>query len=300
MGRIHVGTSSWADPGFVEEWYPEGLPAPERLAFYAERFEAVEVNSTFYAVPAQRTVARWAEQTPADFSFDVKLHRLLSRHSADERSLPADLRRRARTNERGRVLLGPRLEAALADRIAEAVAPLGGKLATFLLQLSPAFEPRRNRLGELAALVERLSATAPVAIELRNRFWLAEERIEDTLSWFEEHGAAFVCIDGPHGSRSPTVMPQLDAATRPDVAYLRAHGRNLEGYLRGRTVAERFAYRYEDSELEELGERARHLAEEVPNVRMMFNNNRGADAPESAARMRELLGRQAAAPVQAR
>jgi uncharacterized protein YecE (DUF72 family) len=295
MGRIVVGTSSWADPGFVEEWYPQGLPARERLAFYAERFEGVEVSSTFYAVPAKRTVERWASETPEGFTFDVKLHRLLSRHSAGEKSLPAKLRRRARVNERGRVLLDEKLELALADEVLRAVEPLGAKLATFLLQLSPAFEPRRDALDELAPLAQRLNARAPLAVELRNRFWLAEERVEETLAWFEHHDVAFVCVDGPHGSSAPTVMPQLDAATRRDVAYLRAHGRNLQGYLRGRSVAERFGYRYEDRELEEVGERAQHLAQEVPDVRLMFNNNRGGDAPEAAARMRELLGQATAA-----
>ena len=294
-GRIVIGTSSWADPGFVDEWYPPDLAPRNRLAWYAERFEAVEVNATFYAIPAPATVRRWAEQTPADFTFDVKLHRLLSRHSADLKSLPAACREAATTNERGRVQLTPELEAALADEISQAVAPLGGKLATFLLQLSPAFEPRKNELDELVALVERLTPTAPVAVELRNRFWLTDRCREDTLRWYERHGAAFVCIDGPEGSNAPTLMPNLDVATRPDVAYLRAHGRNLEGYLRGRSVAERFAYDYDDDELKELGERAGRLAQEVPVVRMMFNNNRGADAPTAAQRMRELLGQEVAA-----
>jgi uncharacterized protein YecE (DUF72 family) len=294
-GRILVGTSSWADPGFVEEWYPPDLPARDRLRWYAERFEAVEVNATFYAVPSPKTVARWADETPQGFTFDVKLHRLLSRHSADLKSLPPACREHATTNARGRVELTPKLEAALADEIAEAVEPLGDKLATFLLQLSPAFEPRKNELGELAPLVKRLDATAPVAIELRNRFWVTEQRREDTLRWFEEHGAAYVCVDTPEGSKAPTLMPNLDAVTRDDVAYLRAHGRNLEGYTRGRSVAERFAYKYEDDELRELGERAGRLAEEVPAVRMMFNNNRGADAPTAAQRMRELLGEEVAA-----
>ena len=294
-GRIVVGTSSWADPGFVEEWYPPDLPARERLSWYAERFDAVEVNSTFYAVPSPRTVKRWAQETPDDFTFDVKLHRLLSRHSADLRSLPPALREDATTNARGRVELTAALEAALADEIVQAVAPLRDKLATFLLQLSPAFEPRKHELDELAALVARLNTTAPVAIELRNRFWVTERRREETLRWFEEHDAAYVCIDGPEGSNAPTLMPNLDVATRDDIAYLRAHGRNLQGYLRGRSVAERFAYRYSDAELEELGERAGQLAQEVPNVRMMFNNNRGADAPVAAQRMRELLGQAVAA-----
>src|ERR687884_1641107 len=110
LGRVRVGTSSWADPGFVEEWYPPDLPARDRLAYYAERFEAVEVNSTFYAVPAQSTVARWARETPEGFTFDVKLHRLLSRHSAGCSSLPKDLRKRVNTTPRGRVKLTRKLE----------------------------------------------------------------------------------------------------------------------------------------------------------------------------------------------
>jgi uncharacterized protein YecE (DUF72 family) len=294
-GRIVVGTSSWADPGFVEEWYPPDLPARDRLRWYAERFEAVEVNATFYAVPSLTTVARWADETPPGFTFDVKLHRLLSRHSADLKSLPPACREHATTNARGRVELTPKLEAALADEIAEAVQPLGDKLATFLLQLTPAFEPRKNALDELAPLVARLDATAPVAIELRNRFWVTERRREETLRWFEEHRAAYVCVDAPEGSKAPTLMPNLDAVTRGDVAYLRAHGRNVEGYTRGRSVAERFAYSYDDDELRELGERAGRLAEEVPAVRMMFNNNRGADAPNAAQRMGELLGEEVTA-----
>ncbi|HEY8581932.1 MAG TPA: DUF72 domain-containing protein, partial [Capillimicrobium sp.] len=75
-----------------------------------------------------------------------------------------------------------------------------------------------------------------------------------------------------------------------DLAYLRAHGRNAEGYTRGTAVAERFAHQYRDEELAEIGERAQALAEEAGQVRVMFNNNRGGDAPKAAERMRELLG----------
>ena len=292
MGEnIRVGTSSWADPGFVEEWYPRGLPAGERLPYYAERFEAVEVNSTFYAVPAARQVARWAEVTPEGFSFDVKLHRLLSRHSADERSLPPALR----SGKSGRVKLTRKLEAALADALLEAVAPLAdaGKLATFLLQLSPGFSPHEHELDELAPLVERL-APHPVAIELRHRSWTTRGRLPKTLGWLEQHGAAWVGVDAPQG-KSITIMPPVDAVTTPRVAYLRAHGRNAEGYVKGRSVAERFAYRYADAELEEIGARARELARTAEEVRLHFNNNRGSDAPVAAERMRELLGQTAGA-----
>jgi uncharacterized protein YecE (DUF72 family) len=93
-------------------------------------------------------------------------------------------------------------------------------------------------------------------------------------------------------------MPPLDAVTHSGVAYLRAHGRNLEGYVRGRSAAERFAYRYPDAELEEIGRRVRELAARAGDgatVKLYFNNNRGDDAPRAAARMRELLDEEAAA-----
>jgi uncharacterized protein YecE (DUF72 family) len=293
-GRVVVGTSSWADPGFVEEWYPEGLPARDRLAYYAERFEAVEVNSTFYAIPAQSTVKRWVEQTPDGFTFDVKLHRLLSRHSAPASSLPKDLRRRVKTTPRGRVVLDRKLEDALVDRVLEAVEPLAdsGKLASFLLQLSPAFAPRSNQLDELAPIVERL-APHLVALELRRNSWVRGKRAQETLSWMEEHGAVWVCNDSPPGDHL-TIMPPIDAVTNPRLGYLRAHGRNTEGYVRGRSVAERFAWRYSDEELEEIRGRAQELAEQAEEVRIAFNNNRGSDAPVAAERMRELLSPAAA------
>jgi uncharacterized protein YecE (DUF72 family) len=289
-GRILVGTSSWADPGFVEEWYPERLPDRERLPWYAQRFRAVEVNSTFYAVPAKSTVRRWAKVTPEDFVFDVKVHRALSRHAADLRSLPPDLRDGAETNERGRVILTPELERELAARLVEEVSPLeeDGKLGGFLVQLTPAFAPRQHKLEELDGLVEALSPRR-VAIELRHRGWVREKRLEETLGWFSERGVAFVCVDAPLADHVP-IMPPLDAATRDDLAYVRAHGRNEQGYLHGKSVAERFGWRYSDEELQEIGQRTQGLAEQAGEVHVMFNNNRGDDAPTAAQRFQSLLG----------
>lgn len=295
-GRIRVGTSSWADPGFVADWYPPGMAARERLSWYAERFDVVEVNSTFYAVPEERTVAGWAERTPDGFVFDVKLHRLLSRHSASLDSLPPDLRGEARTNERGRVLLVPELEQRMADETLAALAPLeeAGKLGALLLQLSPSFAPGRHELSELDGLLERL-APHPVAIELRHRAWVSEERMEATLEALEERSAAFVAVDAPPGEHI-TMMPALDAVTRDDLAYLRMHGRNAEGFVSGKTVADRFGWVYSDDELAELAGRARGMAELATDVRTMFNNNRSSDAPASARRFRELLGQDPGPP----
>jgi uncharacterized protein YecE (DUF72 family) len=294
--RILVGTSSWADPGFVKDWYPAGMPANERLPWYAERFECVELNSSFYAVPERGTVERWCRVTPDHFTFDVKLHRLLSRHSAGLDSLPPHLRDDVRTTARGRVELTPDLEAALAREILNAVEPLEetGKLGGLLLQLTPAFAPKRNELHELDSLVEAF-APRKLAIELRNRHWVDDERVSETLSWFSEQGAAFVCVDAPPAEETP-IMPSIDAVTRDDFAYMRIHGRNVQGYLTGKTVAERFGWIYGEEELEEIADRVETLAEGAAEVHVQFNNNRDDDAPSAARRFRALLGQDPGPP----
>jgi uncharacterized protein YecE (DUF72 family) len=289
-GRILVGTSSWADPGFVKDWYPPRLPPRERLPWYAQRFEAVELNSSFYAVPDRNSVHGWVEATPPGFVFDVKAHRLLSRHAAPVDSLPPDLREGVRVSERGRVLLDPEIESRLARRLVEETAPLAeaGKLGAYLLQLTPAFSPGRHELEELDALVECFAGHR-LAIELRHRGWVSDKRRERTLGWFSEREVAFVCVDAPPGDHLP-IMPPLDAVTNDSIAYLRAHGRNTDGYLKGKSVAERFGWRYSDGELREIEDRVRAMAEQAGEVHVAFNNNRDDDAPTAAQRFRVLLG----------
>lgn len=295
-GRIVVGTSSWADPGFVKDWYPQGMPAGERLPWYAQRFEAVELNSSFYAVPDRGTVQRWVDVTPDEFTFDVKLHRLLSRHSGGLDSLPPILRDQARTTPRGRVLLDPELEQALTAELIHAIEPLeeAGKLGALLLQCTPAFKPGRNRLEELEPLV---SAVAPrkLALELRNRHWVDGEQLSETLAWCSEHGVAFVCVDAPPGDHF-SIMPAVDAVTRDDLAYMRLHGRDTQGYVSGKSVAERFGWVYGEEELEEVAGRVRGLADEAEEVHVLFNNNRDDDAPSAARRFRALLGQDPGPP----
>jgi uncharacterized protein YecE (DUF72 family) len=296
-GTVLIGTSSWADPGFVEEWYPPGMPARDRLSWYADRFEAVEVNSSFYAIPEPGTVARWAAITPDDFVFDYKLHRALSRHAAQVDSLPPDMREDVDVGPRGRVRLTRSLERELVARTLEAVKPLeqAGKLGAFLLQLTPAFSPKDHSLDELLGLVDALGDEHTLAIEFRHRGWVEGDRLEPTLDWLSEHRAAFVAVDAPKEVHVP-IMPDVDAVTNPELAYLRLHGRNAEGYLKGKSVAERFGWDYSDEELEEVAVRVRSMAEDAGMVHVMFNNNRGADAPTSARRFRALMGQDPGPP----
>ena len=98
----------------------------ERLAWYAQHFKMVEVNSTFYSVPDARMVDRWCKNTPDAFIFDVKLHRLLSRHSTPVKLLPPELQRHVEIDAKGKVKLTPALEEALVEILLRAMSILQG------------------------------------------------------------------------------------------------------------------------------------------------------------------------------
>jgi uncharacterized protein YecE (DUF72 family) len=285
---IRIGTASWTDPGFVEDWYPSKLPASHRLRWYAEHFNYVEVNATFYSIPAARAVERWCLETPDDFLFDIKLPKLLSRHSMAAKFLPPDLRPRI-TERAGNVELTPKSEELVVRRLLRELAPLfhGKKFGVFLLQLSPSFSPKKHELGELDSL-GALLAPRKFVVELRNRDWVVEPQLTDTLEYFRSRRISFVLVDAPQSSHF-TIMPGLDCVTNPDLGYFRFHGRNEEGYIKGRTVAERFDHDYSDKEVGELTERIEKIEEQVKELHVVANNNRSNYAPRLAERIEALL-----------
>ena len=287
---IRIGTSSWADPEFVRDWYPPKLPAAARLSWYAEHFDYVEVNSTFYAVPVKKVVNRWDSETPSNFLFDVKLHGLLSRHAVKTTSLPPDIRRDAQASPRGNLILTSKLERLVAERILAEVEPLreAGKLGAFLLQLSPSFSPHKHKLNELEQLAS-LFRDERLAIELRHRNWLTEPHREETLAFFQSKRLPLVLVDAPE-SEHFTVMPTENLVTSPKLAYLRLHGRNERGYIAGKSVAERFNYDYSDDEIAGVATRVRDLAEETEEIHVAFNNNYSLYAPKAALRLKVAMG----------
>jgi uncharacterized protein YecE (DUF72 family) len=276
--------ASWSDPGFVERWYPKGMRPGERLAWYAQHFEMVEVNSTFYSVPDARMVERWRANTPDAFTFDVKLHQLLSRHSTPAKLLPPELQRRAETDGKGKVKLTPALEEALIEIFLPSMTILqgAGKLGVLLLQLSPAFSPTKHELNELERLIEMLRDYR-LAIEFRNRNWAIGEQLRSTIDFLRRHRVIFVNIDAPAAEHFTIMRSDLDEITNSQLAYLRLHGRNAEAYLKGKTVAARFNYDYSDREIVEVAERSKRLAADAREVHVVFNNNNLDYAPRAAA-----------------
>lgn len=267
------------------------MPAGERLAWYAQHFEMVEVNSSFYAVPDPRMVERWCRSTPSDFVFNVKLHQLLSRHSTAAKLLPPALQRRAEIDAKGKVVLTSEIEKAMTREILQSVMLLRSarKMGTLLLQLSPAFSPRKHQLADLVPLLEMLEGEQ-VAIEFRNRNWAEGGQLAEVIAFLGAHSATLVSVDAPP-EKHFTIMPsRLDEITNPAIAYLRLHGRDAKAYTTGKTVAARFNYDYSDAEIAEVAQRSRKLAESAQQVHVVFNNNALDYAPHAALRLRKALG----------
>jgi uncharacterized protein YecE (DUF72 family) len=285
---IYIGTASWTDPGFIEDWYPKKMKREDLLPWYAEHFNMVEVNSTFYGAPKLSTIEKWVAQTPADFVFDIKLPKLFSWHQQDYAALPTEVKGLAQVDHRGNAIRTPELVDALAEYTVDALAPLtsAGKMGVLLLQLSPAFSPRYNKLTDITPILKAFHQ--PVAVEFRNQDWLVDEQLEKTLSYLDDAKAIFVNLDAPTGPHF-TMMPKVKAVTNPQIAYLRAHGRNAEGYLKGRTVGERFDYEYSEQELLEIKERVLELEKDAGRVHVVFNNNRSNYAPRAAEQLKRIM-----------
>lgn len=299
QGKILVGTASWSDPGFIERWYPKKIRPNERLGWYAQHFEMVEVNSTFYSVPDLRMVERWCAITPEEFTFDVKLHQFFSFHSTPAKLLPVELQRQAETDGKGKVKSTPALQDALMEALLRSISILRvhDKLGVLLLQLSPAFSPRKHDLNELLPLVERLHDYR-FAIEFRNRNWVVGEQLRSTVDFLRQHRVAFVNVDAPAAEHF-TIMPSdLNEITNRRATYLRLHGRNARAYLTGKTVAARFDYNYTDTEIVDVAERSKRLAGEADQVHVVFNNNNLDYAPRAALRLRKALRQLVAEPAQ--
>src|SRR5919106_3749256 len=137
MAPVRVGTCSWADESLSKYWYPPEVKAGERLGWYATHFDTVEVDSTYYRLPAEEMVARWAERTPDEFVMHVKAFGVMTRHPVKAEQLPPDLRDQAPVDDRGRVDRPPReFRAELFARFHDALTPLreAGKLGRIPMQ----------------------------------------------------------------------------------------------------------------------------------------------------------------------
>lgn len=193
---VYVGTSGWQYAHWRRVFYPAKLPARLWLPYYAERFQTVEVNNTFYHLPQEPVFAHWAETSPGDFVFALKMSRYLTHlkrlHDPQEPVL----------------------------RFMERAQPLGPKRGPILLQLGPAHVAD---LDLLDAALNAFPGDARLAVEFRHPSWFTEAA-RDLL---ERRGVALCLADSPRRKQ-----PMWRTAAFGFVRFHEGVGRHSPGYER--------------------------------------------------------------------
>jgi uncharacterized protein YecE (DUF72 family) len=291
MGEILVGTASWTDRTLLESgWYPPEADTPDkRLRFYARQFPLVEVDATYYALPAEQTATAWAERTPAEFTFNIKAFSLFTQHPTRISALPADLRADLAETGKETVYLRqvkPEVTEQAWDRFLAALEPLRrtGKLGAILLQFPQWFPISRANKQYLVSCARRV-APDRVCIEFRNRTWMTADNQQETLQFLSDNELPYVSVDMPQGY--PTSIPPVLAATA-DLAVVRLHGHSDK--WTSKDIHERFGYKYSEAELSEWAPRIGQLAENAAATHVLFNNCYSNYAQVNARQLADMLG----------
>ena len=289
VGDILVGTASWTDKTLLESgWYPASADTPQaRLEFYAGQFPLVEVDSTYYAPPSERTTALWAQRTPPGFTFNIKAFSLLTGHPTKPSALPKDLR----PEEAGKNLYPKDLPAQAYEdvwsRFLSALDPLveTGKLGVILFQFPPWFTIRRSNKQYVQEVAKRCSPLR-VAVEFRHESWFdGEDNTEETLEFLRRNNLPYVAVDMPQGHKSS--IPPVLAATA-DLAVVRFHGHSEK--WTSKDIYEKFGYRYSTKELEGWAPKLLDLASQASQVNVLMNNCYSDYAQRNAAELQDMLG----------
>ena len=275
MGKINVGISSWTEPTLLKSgWYPaDANTAEERLRYYASKFTIAEVDSTFYAIPNEKTAQLWVERTPKDFTFNAKAFALLTQHPTPPARLPKDLREKVSDTKANIYFkdLGPKDKESVWDRFREALQPLqdAGKLGAVVFQFPKWFLPSAASYRFMEDLREWLPDFG-IAIEFRQVAWMKEERRQRVLDFLKGRGYTYVVVDEPQGFAS-SVPPIV--ATTASLAMIRFHGHNRENWeKKGITTAEKFRYLYQPAELKSWVPSLESMAKSAHEVDAVFNN----------------------------
>jgi uncharacterized protein YecE (DUF72 family) len=268
---LRIGTSGWNYPTGKGTWNGIFYPLPEdrergfdELRFYAERFNTVEVNSTFYGQPRANVTLGWAKRTPADFEFAVKMFQKFTHPGMSVDPGPVTL--------------------ADVDAFKGGIDPLAaaGKLGPILVQFPSSFQ----RTPEAVAYLEWLMKTFAdyqLAIELRHRSW---SDAADTVTLLDANRAAWVQIDEPKFASS---IRQDLIGGRAEFYYLRLHGRNAAQWWDHAESEDRYNYFYAKEELEPIAGAVRDVRAMVKKAYLFLNNHFSAQSIANAVTLKKML-----------
>jgi uncharacterized protein YecE (DUF72 family) len=254
---ILIGTQGWNYAAWVGPLYPPGTRPSEFLSTYARAFRGVEVDSTFYAIPDARAVRAWAERTPEEFTFALKMPKEVTheRRLRDADDVVHDFLDRARQ--------------------------LGSKLGPIVLQMGPDFAP--DELPALETFLPALPRDVRFAIEVRQSGWMRSEVLPQLLEVLAHHGVALALSDGRWIPRE--TMLELVERPTADFLYVRWMGpdRDITDYSR---------VQFDRAEEMRAWSVALRKAANTVDVFGFFNNHFAGHSPASAREMQRLLGQQ--------
>ena len=289
---VHVGTSGWSYPSGKGRWnglfYPAtrskraGTAGFDELRFYAEHFDTVEVNSTFYGQPRAEVTAGWAARTPPSFRFSLKLYQKFTHPQ-----MFRDAALKAAPGSEGSLLdLLARVTQSDIDDFKSGIDPIvsTGKLAALLAQFPPSFKSSPSSRDYLGRLL-RLFADYPMAVELRHSSW--SDAFGETLQVVNDFGAAWVQIDEPkfRFSIRQNALPNVTG-----FYYVRLHGRNAAQWWRHDASEDRYNYLYSKDELREFADTLGAAKALVKKAYLYTNNHFAAKSVVNAVMLKAQLG----------
>jgi uncharacterized protein YecE (DUF72 family) len=252
---IHLGTSGYSFPDWTT-FYPPGIPQGQMLNYYAQRFSAVEINSTYYRLPHPKVMAQLERKTPGNFRFVVKLHGDVTHRQSRDPAVYAGFLR--------------------------AIEPLedAGKFHGALAQFPYSFRNTPENQEHLRRIREAMGDRA-VFTEFRHDSWAVDE----TYNLLARQRLGFCSVDEP---ALPGLFPPVVRATG-ETGYVRLHGRNAREWWNG---ALRYSYLYTEPELQEWARKIEGLAAGTRETFVFFNNCHAGQAARNAKLMQELLRQQ--------
>ena len=279
MSNLRIGTSGWNYPTGKGTWngifYPAAVKGRrargagkakfDELAYYAEHFDTVEVNTTFYGQPRAAIARTWAERTPQGFEFSLKLHRTLTH--ADISGVPP-------------------LDQEAIDEYRRGIEPLAttGRIGALLAQFPPSFKQTPESRNYLDGLLRHFRGY-PVAVELRHRSW--SDDFGSTLSLLNSHNAALTQIDEPKFKVS---IRQNQLPNISGFYYMRLHGRNAQQWWKHDKSEDRYNYLYSANELKPFADTADSARRLVKKFYLYFNNHFASKAVANAVMIKKQLG----------
>lgn len=267
---ITIGLTTWKEhPALIG-----GENRPVTLNEYAGSLPLVELDTPFYGIPRQSTVANWQAAVPEGFQYILKANQVMTQH--DQRQEPAT------TAERVTAF----------DQFKAAVAPLVDhhQLRTVLFQFPPYFNRTTANIQYLRDVRVQMGQL-PVAVEFRSPSWFDDAGMTaDVMAYLNSLQLTNVTTDEPHNLNNG--IPLVETVTTPELAVVRLHGRNTEGWFNqgANWRKTRTLYKYSEDELQAIAALVRRLAAQAKDVCVIFNNNSGKDAAPNALRLQAILG----------